>query len=86
MSPSGINPTITSEFANKNEIDYFQIFFGDDIVRNIVCEINSYHLQTEQQKKIIEPRDLDWVNVEADEFYMFLAATMLMTHVKNNKI
>jgi hypothetical protein len=64
-------------------LDFFHLYFDKTLLEIIASETNRYHLQN---YKYTSSHAAPWVDANIDEMYVFLATTMLMTHVKKHKI
>ncbi|CAF3656736.1 unnamed protein product [Rotaria sordida] len=60
-------------------LDFFQFCFDQTLMDLIVTETNRYCLQN---SKNTLPHAARWIDTTIDEMYVFLAATILMTHAK----
>lgn len=78
---SGISPVVQSE--NNSPLYWFQCFFDTQLMDYIVDQTNLYHasfLASNDPDK--RKHQKDWVPVNKEEFYSFLAIVMLMSVVK----
>ena len=63
---------------NENrEVEYFLNYFSEEIANAIVEETNLFAQQQNAKK---------WNNIDVKEFYVFIALTMLMPHVKKSDL
>src|SRR5688500_13366431 len=54
LSSVGFFPGMTAVESFVSEYDYFQIFFGVEIIKTIVDQTNLYHKAVEREKKVNE--------------------------------
>ena len=56
------------------------------MIKNIANKTNCYAGQKENKKKIGEKKDHEWNIATMEEIYIFLGLTLLMAHVKKNRM
>ena len=89
---SGIQDSFPVVDDDAEELEYFEAFFDNEVM-DLICEqTNLFHETTAQADNPDDPDDPDtsssrskrrkWTNVTKEEFFVFLALMMLMTHVK----
>jgi hypothetical protein len=81
-SKSGINRRLPYNQL-QNPVDFFRIFFDQNLMETIVRQTNMYQSQNSQSSS---SHMASWVDVSVSELYVFLAMTILMSQVKKHKI
>jgi hypothetical protein len=81
-SQSGINRRLSYNQL-QNPVDFFRIFFDQNLMETIVRQTNMYQSQNPQSSS---SHMASWVDVSVSELYIFLAMTILMSQVKKHKI
>ena len=85
------NSGLTNVFTlteDAKELDYFLLFFDDEIVDHIVRETNRYYLQMREENPncLGRSHQLSWKPVSSNDIYMFFCIQLTMSHVKKNRI
>lgn len=57
----------------SREVEYFLNFISEELA-NVIGEETNIHAQQQKAK--------NWINIDVHEFYVFIAITMRMPHVK----
>ena len=82
FSQSGINWRLSYNQL-RNPVNFFQIFFDQNLMETIMRQTNMYQPQNPQSSS---SHMASWVDVSVSELYVFLAITILMSQVKKHKI
>lgn len=73
--------------SNSTELECFQIYFTEDIMRQIADECNKYFVYLSSKETILDQSRLKrWKDTNYEELYCFLAVTILMPQVKKLKV
>lgn len=71
---------------NPTEYDCFVAIIQPDFITHITSKTNNYHTFVVNTKRIEEYSKMHkWVDTTEDEIYVFLATTMLFTHMSKNE-
>lgn len=82
---SGCPSNIYQKMRDSAPLDFFNLFFDQNLMRMIVEQTNLYHDQT--QGTVSKPsKQHPWLDVTIDEMYIFLAATMLISSTEKDKL
>ena len=90
-----MNSGIQSDFPvvddDAQEIEYFEAFFDDELMRFMCDQTNIYYAYCKEEREAADPtpstsrgKMRGWKNVIVNELYVFLALLMLMAHVKKH--
>ena len=85
-SPSGLKIDIPD---NATELDFFQLFFDNEILKILVNETNRYESQNRKPESEIEnsakrSHHIKWSGTAVPEIMCFLAITLLCGHVEKD--
>ncbi len=69
----------------KDPLDYFELFFDQNIMEYIVEETNRYQQQNSSSSSKTS-HQAKWYATNSEEMYTFIATTMLMGIVQKNKV
>jgi hypothetical protein len=76
---------ISQKLNGDTPMDFFHLFFDENLVSTIVDQTNLHYDQTGEASSEAS-RTPSWSDVAVDEMYVFLATTMLMSFMKKNKL
>lgn len=81
---------VTNEWPHgrdAQESDYFEAYFGPDVMQLIVSETNKYYAyMMEHADYTPQSRVHRWSDTNADEMYVFFALLLLMPHCKKHVV
>ena len=84
-SNSGIQAEFPMIDDDADEMDYFQAFFDDEVMKMIYEQTNLFHEFEEECSPIhytSTSKMRKWSDVEMDKLYLFFAVVMLMSQIK----
>ena len=64
--------TFFDDFQNKSPIDYFELFFDDELI-DYICKMTNHYA--------IEKNAVNWTNIEQNEMRCFIAILMFSGYV-----
>ncbi|XP_053639024.2 uncharacterized protein [Cherax quadricarinatus] len=68
------------------ELDYFQLFFDETLMKIIVTRTNSYYQHTLANAVSAKSQLRQWKDTTVAEMYLFFATLMLMSHIRKTSI
>jgi hypothetical protein len=82
---SGCTSIVIQKLKGDTPIDFFNLFFDENLMGTIVDQTNLYYYQTGKASSKAA-KTPSWSDTTIDEMYVFLATTMLMSFTKKNKL
>ena len=79
---SGCASVLAQKLQDSTPVDFFNLFFDQNLMQLIVDQTNLYHNQMQETTSKKHP----WFDVTIDEMYVFLATTMLMSFMEKDKL
>ena len=77
--PFSGNPGITQDSTNFEAIDYFELFFDDDIINHLCIQTNLYAKQFQDSNNLKQHSRVHcWTDITNDDMKQFLAIVLLM--------
>jgi hypothetical protein len=67
-----------------SELDYFKLFFNDELIEIVVNETNKYAEQNQQNATENHSHSLKWTDTNPAEIHRFFALTLLMGHIEKD--
>ncbi len=82
---SGCTSVVQQKLKGDAPMDFFNLFFDENLMSTIVDQTNLYYYQTGKASSKVA-KTPPWLDTTIDEMYVFLATTMLMSFTKKNKL
>ncbi|CAF1621297.1 unnamed protein product, partial [Didymodactylos carnosus] len=71
---------------DDSPLDFFKLFFNQELIQIIVNETNKFQASASDACKSSLSHQAKWSPTDSQEIYLFLATFMLMAHVRKHRI